>query len=94
MPSGDGVHGLRRALVLAGVASQVVTLWNVNDASTRALMRDYYGELARGTGRAEALRQAKLRMIRRPGRPRDAHPYAWAAFVAIGDWTPLSPRQP
>jgi CHAT domain-containing protein len=48
--SGDGVYGLRRALVLAGAASQVVSLWSVSDASTRALMRDHYGHLARGIG--------------------------------------------
>jgi CHAT domain-containing protein len=64
----------------------VVSLWAVSDASTRALMRDYYGELARGTGRAEALRQAKLRLLRRP---RYAHPYYWAAFIPAGDWRPL-----
>jgi CHAT domain-containing protein len=96
VPSGDGVYGLRRALVLAGAASQVVSLWSVSDASTRQLMRDYYGELARGTGRAEALRQAKLRLMRQP---RYAHPYYWAAFIPAGDWRPLdksvfSPRRP
>jgi CHAT domain-containing protein len=64
----------------------VVSLWNVNDSSARALMRDYYGELARGTGRAEALRQAKLRLMRQPGY---AHPYDWAAFIPAGDWRPL-----
>jgi CHAT domain-containing protein/Tfp pilus assembly protein PilF len=84
--SGDGVHGMRRALVLAGAASQVVSLWNIDDVSTRALMRDYYAELARGTGRAEALRRAKLRMMRQP---RFAHPYHWAPFIPAGDWRPL-----
>jgi CHAT domain-containing protein/tetratricopeptide (TPR) repeat protein len=84
--SGDGVHGMRRALVLAGAASQVVSLWNIDDASTRALMRDYYAELARGTGRAEALRRAKLRMIHHP---RFAHPHHWAPFIPAGDWRPL-----
>jgi len=86
MSSGDGVYGLRRALVLAGAESQVVSLWRVNDVSTQALMRDYYGELAHGTGRAEALRQAKLHLLRQP---RYAHPYYWAAFIPAGDWTPL-----
>jgi len=93
--SGDGVYGLRRALVLAGAESQVVSLWSVSDSSTRALMRDYYGELARGTGRAEALRQTKLRLMHQP---RYAHPYYWAAFIPAGDWRPLdknvfSPRK-
>ena len=83
---GDGVYGLRRALVLAGAASQVVSLWSVSHAATRALMRRLIRHLARGTGRAEALRQAKLRVMRQP---RDAHPYYWAAFIPAGDWRPL-----
>jgi len=86
LPSGDGVYGMRRALVLAGAASQVVSLWSVSDSSTRDLMRDYYAELAHGTGRAEALRQAKLRLMRQP---RYAHPYYWAGFIPAGDWRPL-----
>jgi CHAT domain-containing protein len=84
--SGEGVYGLRRALVLAGAESQVVSLWSVSDAATRALMRDYYGELKQGMGRAEALRKAKLQMLRQPG---TAHPFYWAAFIPAGDWRPL-----
>jgi CHAT domain-containing protein/tetratricopeptide (TPR) repeat protein len=86
VPSGDGVYGLRRALVLAGAVSQVVSLWSVDDASTRQLMRNYYAELAIGTGRAEALRRAKLQLLHQP---RHAHPRAWAAFIPVGDWRPL-----
>jgi len=89
VPSGEGVYGMRRALVLAGAESQVVSLWNVSDTSTRELMRAFYGELARGTGRAEALRRAKLQMLRQP---RFAHPYYWAAFIPAGAWTPLDPH--
>jgi CHAT domain-containing protein/tetratricopeptide (TPR) repeat protein len=89
VPSGEGVYGMRRALVLAGAESQVVSLWNVSDSSTRELMRAFYGELARGTGRAEALRRAKLRLLRQP---QFAHPYYWAAFIPAGDWTPLDPH--
>src|SRR5262249_841693 len=29
--NGDGVHGLRRALVLAGAETQVMSLWEVSD---------------------------------------------------------------
>jgi CHAT domain-containing protein len=86
MPSGEGVYGLRRALALAGTESQIVSLWNVNDASVRALMRGFYDQLARGVARAEALRLAKLRMLQQPA---FAHPYYWAPFIADGDWTAL-----
>jgi CHAT domain-containing protein len=86
VPSGEGVYGLRRALALAGAEAQVVSLWNVSDASVRVLMREFYSELAAGTGRAEALRRAKLRMLQEP---KFAHPYYWAAFIPTGAWTPL-----
>jgi CHAT domain-containing protein len=85
--SGDGVYGLRRALVLAGTASQVVSLWNIANAPIRALMRDFYGELKLGTGRAEALRRAKLRLLQQPG---TAHPVYWAPFILAGDWRLLA----
>jgi CHAT domain-containing protein len=89
MPAGEGVYGLRRALTLAGAESQVVSLWKVEDLSTRALMQVFYGELVRGRGRAEALRHAELELLRQP---RFAHPYYWAGFILIGNWTPLDPQ--
>jgi hypothetical protein len=46
----------------------------------------YYGELAAGLGRSEALRQARLELRRDETL---AHPFYWAAFVPSGDWRPL-----
>jgi CHAT domain-containing protein len=60
---GEGIYGLRRALVLAGAESQVVSLWKVADAATRDLMVAHYRQLLAGEGRAEALRQAQLEII-------------------------------
>jgi CHAT domain-containing protein len=37
---GEGVYGLRRALVLAGAQAQLVSLWKVADGQTQALMVD------------------------------------------------------
>ncbi len=62
--NGEGVYGLRRALVLAGSESQVMSLWQVDDAATRDLMVAYYRRLRAGEGRTEALRQVQLQMIR------------------------------
>jgi len=84
--NGDGVYGLRRALVLAGAESQVLTLWPVDDLATRDLMVRYYKYLLKGRGRAEALRKVQLKMLddRKYG-----HPYYWAGFIASGAWGPL-----
>jgi CHAT domain-containing protein len=48
--NGDGVYGLRRALVIAGADSLVMSLWQVDDDATRDLMHGYYGRLAAGKG--------------------------------------------
>jgi CHAT domain-containing protein len=84
--NGEGVYGLRRALVLAGAQTQIVSLWKVSDEATQELMIDYYRRLLKGEGRSGALREAQAMMIAKPARQ---HPYYWAAFIAIGDWTPL-----
>ena len=39
--TGDGVYGLRRALVIAGSQSQVLSLWKVADEGTKDLMVKY-----------------------------------------------------
>jgi CHAT domain-containing protein len=94
--NGRGVYGLRRALVLAGARAQLTTLWRVNDAATRDMMAEYYERLRRGEGRGQALREVQLGMLHTKER---SHPYFWAAFIPLGDWTPLpagalGPRQP
>ncbi|MDF0673931.1 MAG: tetratricopeptide repeat protein [Nitrospira sp.] len=85
--NGEGVYGLRRALVLAGAETQVTSLWKVADEATKDLMVDYYQRLLKGEGRSEALRNAQLTMMKSKDR---SHPYYWAAFVPIGNWTPLA----
>jgi len=84
---GEGVYGLRRALVLAGSQSQLISLWRVQDDTTRDLMVDYYQNLLSGMGRSEALRQVQLAMLSNAA---TAHPYYWAPFINSGDWRPLS----
>ncbi|MGA1283353.1 MAG: CHAT domain-containing protein [Prochlorothrix sp.] len=86
--SGEGVYGLRRAFTLTGAESQVMSLWSVSDAVTRDLMTYYYqGLLQDRHGRSEALRQAQLQILADPG---TTHPFYWAAFIAAGNWQPLT----
>ncbi|BBD62071.1 peptidase-like protein [Nostoc sp. HK-01] len=86
---GDGVYGLRRALVIAGSQSQVLSLWQVNDEATKELMVKYYQNLQAGKGRHEALRAAQLELL---NSQEYKEPYYWAAFVPSGNWTPLNNR--
>jgi CHAT domain-containing protein len=80
---GEGMIGLTRAFMYAGASSVVVSLWKVQDYSTAALMKSFYRHLRAGKGKAEALRQAKLNMIR-SDIPAYRFPYFWAPFVLVG----------
>jgi CHAT domain-containing protein len=82
--NGEGVYGLRRALVLAGSESQVMSLWQVSDTATTDLMIDYYRRLRAGEGRAEALRNVQRSFLQ--GGSNRSHPYYWASFIQSGDW--------
>jgi CHAT domain-containing protein/Tfp pilus assembly protein PilF len=88
--NGQGVYGLRRALVLAGSETQVMSLWPVSDEGTRDLMIEYYKALEAGQGRGEALRQVQLRMM--AGKQRH-HPYFWASFIQSGEWANLDGKR-
>jgi CHAT domain-containing protein len=49
-------------------------------------MTAYYTGLAQGQGRAEALRQVQVKMMKRTDRQ---HPFYWASFIQTGEWANL-----
>jgi len=85
---GEGVMSLARSFMYAGVPAMVVSMWQVNDASTSIIMKVFYKNLSEGMDKAEALRQAKLNYI---GLARGiaAHPAFWAPFIQLGDSEPV-----
>ncbi len=48
----------------AGVKSAIASRWYVSDAGTLALMSEFYRQLPEATTKAEALRQAQLKLLR------------------------------
>ncbi|MEG4353677.1 CHAT domain-containing protein [Microcoleus sp. LAD1_D3] len=80
--TGDGVIGLSRALISAGVPSVIVSLWAVPDAPTAELMQAFYQNLQQNPNKAQALRQAMLTTMKNPNH---SNPRDWAAFTLIGE---------
>jgi CHAT domain-containing protein/Flp pilus assembly protein TadD len=75
----DGVIGLSRAFVSAGVPSIVVSLWAIPDGPSADLMIEFYHQMQQTSDKAVALRQAMLKMMEN-----DPDPYNWAGFLLIG----------
>jgi len=86
--AGEGVFGLRRAFQIAGARTVIMSLWPVEDVSTRDWMRALYeGRLKKKLDTAAAVREAGLSVLRaRRVKAQSTHPFYWAAFVAAGDW--------
>jgi CHAT domain-containing protein/lipopolysaccharide biosynthesis regulator YciM len=84
--AGEGIYGLRRALVIAGSQTQVLSLWKVKNDATTELMKNFYQNLQAGKGRHQALREAQLQLLNSPNY---SNPHYWAAFIPSGNWTSL-----
>lgn len=78
--TGDGVIGLSRSFVAAGVKSVVVSLWLVPDTTTAELMTEFHQLLLSNKDKAESLRKAMVTTMKQHPNPKD-----WAAFTLIGE---------
>ena len=81
---GEGLMGLSRGFMYAGVPRVLAGLWQVQDRATADLMDHFYRfHLDAGMAPAAALRAAQLEIHRAPARN---DPFYWAAFMLTGDW--------
>ena len=78
--TGDGVIGLSRSLISAGVPSVVVSLWAVPDEPTALLMTEFYKKFQTEPNKAQAIRHAMLAT-----KAKYPDPLNWAAFTLIGE---------
>jgi tetratricopeptide (TPR) repeat protein len=89
---GDEVVGLTRALLYAGTPGVISTLWNIDDAASAGLMKEFYRHLTSGEAVAEALQGAQVAVLKSKS---FQHPKYWAAFTLSGDpqgrWGPAKP---
>jgi CHAT domain-containing protein len=79
---GEGVMGLRRAFVMAGCNSLVMSLWNVPDKLTQLQMNSFYSKYLKYNDPVRALAQAQRDMLATlKSQKKPSNPYYWAAFV-------------
>ena len=85
---GEGIVSLAQGFLHAGVPNVMMSLWSVPDRSTGQIMQFFYEELKKGKGKADALRDAKLKYLQTAD-ANTGDPYFWAAFTLIGDNQPM-----
>jgi len=84
----DELIGLGRGFLYAGAGALVMSLWRVEDGSTRDFMRRMYQQLSQsGKSKAAAIREAQQSII---NEDRNVHPAFWGAFQLMGNADPLS----
>jgi len=80
--AGEGMMGLSRAFLAAGASQVLVSLWDVDDRATAALMERFYrAYLVDGQSPSRALHQAQEWMR---AQPQWRSPHDWAGFVLQG----------
>jgi CHAT domain-containing protein len=87
---GEGVEGFSRALLAAGAAAAVTTMWDVTDRASAEFMKQFYFALAEGRSEAAALKWAKQQFLHSP--LAWSHPSYWAGYVLTGEGSGRLPR--
>jgi CHAT domain-containing protein/Flp pilus assembly protein TadD len=82
--AGEGLVGLPRAFMSAGARRVLVSLWNVGDRSTAALMDHFYRALLNQKLQPAAALRAAQRAMWQEAQWRA--PSYWGGFVLQGDW--------
>jgi CHAT domain-containing protein len=85
--AGEGVYGLRRAFINAGVRSLLTSLFKVPDKETCQLMGHFYRGINQGQDAATALREAQISIIKQLRQDYGKAPIVlWAGFIQVGEW--------
>jgi CHAT domain-containing protein/Tfp pilus assembly protein PilF len=79
---GEGIFALTRGFLYIGIPNIVFSLWKVTDKYTSRLMIQFYIDLLSGRPYAEALRNAKLKLI---DDKTSSLPSYWSSFLYIGN---------
>ncbi len=81
---GEGLIGLTGGFMYAGSKSVVSSLWQIDDAGTASVMKNFYVKMLKeGLAPSTSLRAAQLEAWRSE---KWHAPYYWAAFIHQGEW--------
>lgn len=89
----DGVYGLQRAFKKAGVKSQIVSLWEIEDEATSIFVTSFYRYYVQLRDKFRALKLAQQALCV-ADKGRYNHPQYWAAFILVDGVDSISSKEP
>jgi CHAT domain-containing protein len=88
----EGVRGMTRPFLAAGVSMVVASLWDVDDAASRAFFSRFHRLFLAEGDAAAAVRGTQLALLAESD-PVLSHPSRWAGFVSFGGLLRRGPPQ-
>lgn len=85
---GEGVRSLGYSFAYAGCPSLITSLWSIDEKVSSEIITRFYGYLADGMSKHQALRRAKIDHLSSAS-DELAHPWYWAGMVLVGDVEPI-----
>ncbi|WP_111669661.1 CHAT domain-containing protein [Algoriphagus litoralis] len=84
LSNSEGLISLARSLSFAGAEQMVISLWVSEDRVSAYLANKFYAYALDGESFSNALRMAKLDLLRDPEMAQFHHPFFWANYRLIG----------
>jgi CHAT domain-containing protein len=84
----EGIEDIEQAFLFAGARSVLASLWTASDIYTTDLMEAFYRNLAADQDEEDALRNAKLALLKQYRA--QATPSYWAGLTLVGDGSGLA----
>ena len=91
--SGEGIMSLSRAFAIAGCPNMVTSLWKAEDHATAFISRKFYEYLQKGACFSQALKLAKIDLIKDPDYAQYHSPSYWSHLVFVGTPQPQPATQ-
>ncbi|MDZ7738534.1 MAG: CHAT domain-containing protein [Bacteroidales bacterium] len=88
LQSGEGVMSLARGFFYSGSPCVIMSLWEVDDRSGSAIVKDFYRNIKKGRSKSHSLRRARMDYLEAADQMR-SHPYFWGTLVIMGDDAPV-----
>jgi CHAT domain-containing protein len=81
LSKGEGLLAMARGFFYSGTPNIIYSLYKVSDKHTKDLMIDFYTNVLEGKSYSEALRLAKLNLLKNDA---TSDPFFWSGFVLLG----------